>query len=151
MGVARMEYWETGLGRIIIFRCDRGEDLLKTIERVASENNIANGIIVSAIGTLEKCRIHRVTSKGLPPEEEYVEIDGPLEVNSVDGIIANRKLHVHISVSDGKGTYGGHLEPGSPVLYLAEVVLAEIVGESFNREFDEETKLRLLKAVKWNY
>jgi len=142
-----MEYWETGFGRTIVFRCDRGEDLLKTIERVASENNIVNGVIVSAIGTLEKCRIHRVTSKGLPPEEEYVEIDGPLEVNSVDGIIANGKLHAHISVSDNRGTYGGHLELGSPILYLAEIVLAEIVGASFNREFDEKTRLSLLKAA----
>jgi predicted DNA-binding protein with PD1-like motif len=142
-----MEYWETGFGRIIVFRCDRGEDLLKTIERVASENNIVNGVIISAIGTLEKCCIHRVTSKGLPPEEEYVEIDGPLEVNSVDGIIANGKLHAHISVSDSRGTYGGHLELGSPVLYLAEIVLAEIVGASFNREFDENTRLSLLKKM----
>ncbi|MEM2100611.1 MAG: DNA-binding protein [Thermoproteota archaeon] len=142
-----MEYWKTGLGRVIVFRCDRGEDLLKTIEKVASENNVANGVVVSAIGTLEKCHMHRVTSKGLPPEEEYVEIDGPLEVNSVDGIIANGKLHAHISVSDSNGTYGGHLEPGSPVLYLAEIVLAEIAGISFNRELDEKTRLSLLKAV----
>jgi predicted DNA-binding protein with PD1-like motif len=142
-----MEYWETKFGRIIVFRCDRGEDLLKTIEKVASENKVDNGVIVSAIGTLEKCRIHRVTSKGLPPQEEYVEIDGPLEVNSVDGIIANGKLHAHISVSDGRGTYGGHLELGSPVLYLAEIVLAETAEVSFNRVFDEKTQLSLLKAV----
>lgn len=142
-----MEYWETRLGRIIVFRCDRGEDLLKTIEKVANENNVVNGVIVSAIGTLGKCRIHRVTSKGLPPEEEYIEIDGPLEVNSVDGIIANGKLHAHISVSDSKATYGGHLEPGSPVLYLAEIVLAEMIGVLFNREFDEKTRLSLLKEA----
>lgn len=142
-----MESWEVKLGRTIVVRCDIGEDLLKTIESVAYERKIANGVVLSAIGTLEKCRIHRVTSKGFPPEEEYITIDGPLEVNSVDGIIANGKLHAHISVSNGKGTYGGHLEPGSPVLYLAEISLIELVGASFSRELDEKTTLRLLKGL----
>jgi predicted DNA-binding protein with PD1-like motif len=142
-----MESWEVKLGRTVVFRCDRGEDLLETIESVAQERKIVNGIILSAIGTLESCRIHRVKSKGLPSESEYVTIDGPLEVNSVDGILANGKLHAHISVSDRKGTYGGHLEPGSPVLYLAEISIVEIVGASFNRELDRKTKLRLLKAA----
>lgn len=141
-----MEFWKAGFRKIIVVRCDRGEDLLKSIEKAANDNSIVNGVIVSAIGTLERCRMHRVTSKGLPPEEEYVDIDGPLEVNSVSGIIANGKLHAHISVSDGKGTYGGHLEPGSPVLYLAEIVLVEIVGASFNRELDGKTGLSLLKV-----
>ena len=142
-----MESWEVKLGRTVVFRCDRGEDLLKTIESVAQERKIFNGVVVSAIGTLESCRIHRVTSKGLPPEEEYVTIDGPLEVNSVDGIIANGKLHAHISVSNGKGTYGGHLEPGSPILYLAEIVLTEVIGAFFNRELDKKTMIRLLKVT----
>jgi len=142
-----MEFWEVKLGRTIVIRCDRGEDLIKTIESVAYDRKIANGIVLSAIGTLKKCHIHRVTSKGLPPEEEYVTIDGPLEVNSVDGIIANGKLHAHISVSNGKGTYGGHLEHGSPVLYLAEISLVEVIGASFSRELDKKTKLRLLKTT----
>lgn len=142
-----MELWETKLGKAIVFRCDRGEDLLRTIERVASENGVSNGVVVSAIGTLERCRVHRVTSKGTPPEEEYIELDGPLEINSVSGIIASGKLHAHISVSDGKGTYGGHLEPESPVLYMAEVVLLEFLEASFKREFDETAGLSLLKAV----
>ncbi|MGB9718627.1 MAG: PPC domain-containing DNA-binding protein [Thermoproteota archaeon] len=142
-----MDSWRAGLGRIIVLRGDRGEDLLETIETTARGNRIANGVIISAIGTLEKCRIHRVTSKKLPPEVEYVDIDGPLEINSVSGVIANGRLHAHISVSNGKGTYGGHLEPGSRILYLAEIVVAEITGVSFNRVPDMATGLSLLRAV----
>jgi predicted DNA-binding protein with PD1-like motif len=142
-----MEHWEVRLGKVVVLRCDRGEDLLNTIESVAKESGIRNGVIVSAIGTLERCRMHRVTSKDTLPKDEQFEVDGPLEVNSVDGIIADGKLHAHISVSDGKGTHGGHLEPGSPVLYLAEIVLAEVVGVSFKREFNPEAGLSLLKAT----
>ncbi|MEM3647816.1 MAG: DNA-binding protein [Thermoproteota archaeon] len=142
-----MDSWMAGLGRIIVLRGDRGEDLLETIETTARANHVANGVIISAIGTLENCRIHRVTSKKLPPEEEYVDVDGPLEINSVSGVIANGRLHAHISVSDSKGTYGGHLEPGSRILYLAEVVIAEITGISFNRVRDMTTGLSLLRAV----
>ncbi len=142
-----MDSWGAGLGRIIVLRGDRGEDLLETVETAAKNNGIANGIIVSAIGTLENCRIHRVTSKKLPPEEEYIDIDGPLEINSVSGLMANGKLHAHVSVSDGKATYGGHLELGSRILYLAEIVVAEITGVSFNRVPDAGTGLSLLRAV----
>jgi predicted DNA-binding protein with PD1-like motif len=142
-----MDSWEAGLGRIIVLRGDRGEDLLETIETNARGNHVANGVIISAIGTLENCRIHRVTSKKLPPEEEYVDIDGPLEINSVSGVIANGRLHAHISVSNGKGTYGGHLEPGSRILYLAEIVMTEITRVSFNRVPDMATGLSLLRAV----
>jgi predicted DNA-binding protein with PD1-like motif len=142
-----MDSWGAGLGRIVVLRGDRGEDLLETIETTARGNHVANGVIISAIGTLENCRIHRVTSKKLPPEEEYVDIDGPLEINSVSGVIANGRLHAHISVSNGKGTYGGHLELGSRILYLAEIVVAEITGVSFNRVPDMATGLSLLRAV----
>ncbi|MEM1557238.1 MAG: DNA-binding protein [Thermoproteota archaeon] len=139
-----MDFWKTRFGKVVVLRCDRGEDLLGSIEASSIKNNIVNGVIVSAIGTLEKCRMHRVTSKGLPPEEEYVEIDGPLEINSIDGIIADHKLHAHICVSDSKNTYGGHLEPGSPVLYLAEIVLAEI-QILLERKLDSKTGLSLLR------
>ncbi|MEM2049674.1 MAG: DNA-binding protein [Thermoproteota archaeon] len=142
-----MDSWMAGLGRIIVLRGDRGEDLLETIETTARANRVANGVIISAIGTLENCRIHRVTSQKLPPEEEYVDIDGPLEINSASGVIANGRLHAHISVSDAKGTYGGHLEPGSRILYLAEVVIAEITGVSFDRVRNMATGLSLLMAV----
>jgi predicted DNA-binding protein with PD1-like motif len=74
-------------------------------------------------------------------------MDGPLEINSVSGVIADGRLHAHISVSNGKGTYGGHLEPGSRILYLAEIVVAEITGLSLNRVPDMETGLSLLRAV----
>jgi predicted DNA-binding protein with PD1-like motif len=135
------------LGKIIVSRGDRGEDLLETVEKSARENGVLNGIIVSAIGTLENCRIHRVTSKELKPEEEYVDINGPLEINSISGIIANGKLHAHISVSDRNGTYGGHLESGSKILHLAEIVVAEISGIKLDRILDKNTGLKLLKAV----
>ncbi|MDW8033426.1 MAG: DNA-binding protein [Nitrososphaerota archaeon] len=142
-----MDSWPAGLSRIIVSRGDRGEDLLETIEKIALRNGVLNGFVISVIGTLENCKIHRVTSKSLRPEEEYVDIDGPLEINSVSGIIANGKLHAHISVSDRNGTYGGHLEPGSKILYLAEIVIAESSGIKLDRILDEKTGLRLLKAV----
>lgn len=142
-----MDSWKAGFGRIIVLRGDRGEDLLETVETAALANRVPNGVIISAIGTLENCRIHRVTSRNLPPVEEFVDIDGPLEIDSVSGMIANGRLHAHISVSDGKATYGGHLERGSRILYLAEVVIAEITGTSFDRVRDMATGLSLLRAV----
>lgn len=142
-----MDSWVAGINRVVFSRGDRGEDLLETIEKTARENGVLNGFVVSVIGTLENCRIHRVISKSLKPEEEYVNIDGPLEINSVSGVIANGRLHAHISVSDRSRTYGGHLEPGSRILYLAEIVIAEASGVKLDRILDEETGLRLLKAV----
>jgi predicted DNA-binding protein with PD1-like motif len=130
-----------GLGRLLVLAFERGEDLLeKTIEQLGKEG-VKNGVLISGIGTFDKAHIHRVTSFNEKPDEEFIKIDAPMELSSVQGIIANGIPHFHMVFTDLEKTYSGHLEPGCRVLYLAELVIAEITGMNFERELAGHVKL----------
>ena len=80
----------------------------------------------SAIGTLEKARFHRIKHTQKKPQDEIFEIDGPFELASIDGIVADGEPHFHMTFQDLDRAYAAHLEDGSIVCYLAEIVLAEL-------------------------
>ncbi len=111
-----------------------GEMLLESINKAIQDHHIENGVIISGIGTLKTCHIHYITHTKFPSTNKHITIEKPLELNSISGVIANGKPHLHIVVSHlDKETYGGHLEPGSEVLYLAEVVIMKTDFLKMNR------------------
>jgi uncharacterized protein len=122
-----------GLGRIVILSFDRGEKLREGIRDKLKELGIRNAVLVSAIGTFEKARFHRIKTTNLKPEDEIFEIEGPMELSSVDGIVADGDPHFHMAFQDLNRAYAAHLEDGSVVCYLAEIVLAEIKGVELTR------------------
>ncbi len=83
--------------------------------------------MLSAVATFERCRLHQAQGTGVPIEERVLALDGPIEVMQISGVNAARhRPHLHAAVADRNGTaYGGHLDPGSRVLYLAEVAVLE--------------------------
>ncbi len=123
----------TGKGKIretVVVSLDKGEDLLASLEDVIAEYEIESGVILSGYGTVDRSTLHMVTTTGFPPEEYFDKKEGPLEVISLDGIIAEGKLHAHITLSDTEQAYGGHLEPGCRILYLGEVVIGVFGNDS---------------------
>ena len=122
-----------GFGRIVILSFDRGENLREGIRDKLKELGIRNAVIVSAIGTFEKARFHRIRCTELDPEDEFFEIEGPMELAAVDGIVADGEPHFHMVFQDLDRAYAAHLEDGSVVCYLAEIVLAEIQGVELTR------------------
>lgn len=103
-----------------------GEMLLESIRTAIGRKGIKNGVVISGIGTLKRCHLHYVADTAFPPTNEFYTIEAPLELNSLSGIIANGEPHLHLTVSQGdEKVYGGHLEEGSEVLYLAEVAILE--------------------------
>src|SRR5512144_549138 len=114
-------------GRVFILRLDPGDFLLECINDLIKKENIREGFVASAIGTLDYCVMHMVMTTGYPPVEHFERWeDKPLELTSIDGIIADGTPHLHMVVSDHQRAYSGHLEPGCRVLYLAEIVIAEL-------------------------
>ncbi|MBN1412668.1 MAG: DNA-binding protein [Spirochaetales bacterium] len=135
------------MGRTIILRLDPGEDLLEGISRAVREEKITNGVVVSGIGTLDRCVLHMVTTTGYPPEEYFRKFeDTPLEVASIDGIIANGTPHLHMAVSDTEQAWAGHLEKGCRVLYLAEIAVCELKGPDLTRKPNDRGIGQLTKA-----
>ena len=63
---------------------------------------------------------------------------GPSEILSASGIIADGETHIHITLSNAeKGIYGGHLEKGCRVLYLAEFTVFRYAGSLLTRKSNE--------------
>lgn len=127
---------------------DPGEDLLLTLRRFLADEGIRNGAVVSGIGTFDRCRMHMVTTVGLPPVEVFPEWNGvALEVMSMQGVVASGEPHIHMTVSTPTGAIGGHLEEGCRILYLAEVVILSFPSADLVRLPDEAGIGRLQAAV----
>jgi predicted DNA-binding protein with PD1-like motif len=120
-------------------RLDRGDLLLETIMDAIKKNNIQDGAVLTAAGSLQECTYHRVKSLGAKPEDEFLTVKGPIEIQNVDGIIAAGEPHLHLTLSSPeKGVFGGHLENGCRVLYRAEITLAKFSGTPLARKANKD-------------
>ena len=121
-------------GRVFVLRLDPGDLLLESIKTMIQKEAIRDAYVASAIGTLDYCVMHMVMTTGYPPVEYFARwADKPLELSSIDGLIANGVPHFHMVVSDHEKAYSGHLEEGCRVLYLAEIVIVELDGANLTR------------------
>lgn len=126
------------LGQVIVLNLQRGDLLLETIESELKKSNIKDALLTSAIGSLQRVVLHRVIGTGREPEDEFVTLEKPMELASLQGMVLDGKAHFHMVVSDVEQSYTGHLEPGTTVLYLGEVSLVELKGVSLCREKNED-------------
>ncbi len=124
-------------GRTIVIDLKRDELLLESIEAVLKKYDIENAVVSSAIGSLQKAVFHRVTGMEKEPVDEFVTVEKPLELASLQGFILNGHPHIHMVTSDLEQTYTGHLENGTKVLYLVEICLTELTGYDLVRVKDE--------------
>ncbi len=127
-----------GTGRVIVINLKRGELLLESIERELAAAGIKNAIITGAIGSLKKAVFHRVTGMDREPVDEFVTIEKPLELASLQGLVVDGHPHFHMVVSDLEKSYTGHLEHGTEVLYLVEISLLEVEGLNLLRVKDQD-------------
>jgi len=143
-----MDVFDGGrVGEIITLRLDQGEDVLGSIEAAARDKGIHSGIVLSGIGTLDRARLHYITGTGYPPANEFVEYEGPIELVSIDGIIAEQVPHLHTCISIEDKTYMGHLEPGCRVLYVGEIAIARLEGVRLCRRPHPDTNVNTLQLA----
>ncbi|MBE3100992.1 MAG: DNA-binding protein [Firmicutes bacterium] len=142
-----MKYFSSeNVGRTFILRLDQGDDVLGSINDLIQKENISDGVVVSGIGTLDYCTLHMVMTTGYPPVEHFEKWeDKPLELASIDGIIADGIPHLHTVISDHEKAYAGHLEPGCRILYLGEVVIMELEDMNLIRVKSENGINELVK------
>ena len=123
---------------------DRGALLLESIDDVIKTKNIRDGQIIISSGSVQECTYHYVASTALKAQNEYRTVKGPSEILSGGGIIADGEPHIHIALSSPeKGVYGGHLEKGCRVLYLAEFTIFQYAGAPLTRKSNENGILLL--------
>ncbi len=140
-----MEYFTTQqVSKAFVVRLDPGEYVLESIRELIIKENLKDAVVLSAIGTLDECRLHMVVTTKYPPENRFEHWkDRPLELAHIGGVIADGEPHLHLVVSDHEKAYLGHLEEGCRVLYLCELVIMELKSLNLKRVRDEKNILRL--------
>jgi hypothetical protein len=140
------------LSRVIAARFAPGCDLAESIETIAQEENITDGVILSGAASLRKAVLRNVGRfPGKFPITDDVRVfarrTDPMELLAISGNISTRDghvhLHCHIVVSSGEEdgrAYGGHLMKGTEIFSTGEIVIAEITGCRMIRLEDPETK-----------
>jgi predicted DNA-binding protein with PD1-like motif len=124
---------------IFRLRLDRGDLLLETILDTIEKHGIQDGAVLTAAGSLQECTYHGVKSLAAKPEQLYTTRKGPMEILSVNGIIAAGEPHLHLTLSSPEGgAFGGHLEKGCKVLYRAELTIAKFSGMALARKPNQE-------------
>lgn len=134
-----MNYFCTGrIGRSFILSLNQGDLLLESVGELVQKENVRSGIVVSAIGTLDRCTPHMVTTTGYPTVEHFETwTDTPLELSSMSGFIADGQPHLHAVVSDKNMAFSGHVEENCRILYLAEIVIMELPDADLVRLKDD--------------
>jgi|YNPMSStandDraft_1061717.scaffolds.fasta_scaffold02683_2 predicted DNA-binding protein with PD1-like motif len=130
-------------GKQFLFcRVDRGEDLLRSIIKAIEDTKLSTGVVVSGVGSLLRARIHMVSSNDFPPKDDFLDFEGPLEIVSLQGIIADGQPHLHISIvnRDFK-SFSGHLEEGCLILSICEVAIAKVDDPKVTRTVFPGTKV----------
>jgi len=132
-----------GIGKLLVINLSRGEKVLESIIEAVKKAGIRNGVVLGAIGSLQRVHLHRVTSLAREPVDEYVVVEKPLELASIQGLIADYQPHLHLVVSDLEKVYTGHLEPDTVVAYLVEITVAELGAVSLQRVKNENNIAQL--------
>lgn len=114
-----------------VIRLKPGQELKTELAKLARENQIRAGSVVSAVGSLTDVAL-RFANK-----EETTKFQGHFEIVSLSGYIAGGELHLHMAVSDGNGkTLGGHVMEGNRVYTTLVVTIHDNLAYKYRREFD---------------
>ena len=152
MGNLDMEMAQGKLGRVVALRLKPGTDVLLGLEEACKRSGINNGVILSAIGSLDSphfCDVVEVPTKAGYGYGEVLHLTGPIELTNASGIIChddegNTNLHVHMTLTDRHGNaHGGHLVERTKVLLTVDVIIGEISGVIMGRKFDNELEVPL--------
>ena len=125
---------------------DRDALLLESITDVIKQKGIQDGEVFVTAGSVQQCTWHYVTSTAQKPVNAFKTIKEAAEILNAGGMIAAGEPHLHITLSTpAKGAFGGHLENGCKVLYLAEVTIVKYSGVALTRK-DNANGVSLLQA-----
>ena len=120
--------------KTICKRLRRGDDLLRSIEKIAAEEQLELAVLLSAVGCVSRARVR--DASGITVRD----IGEDCEIVSATGTVSRKRCHVHVSFSkEDLSTVGGHLMEGCIVNTTCELVLGVVDGWRCSVEQDEET------------
>jgi len=110
--------------RIVVLRFKYKADLLAGLEKMAKEQHIQNGVILSALGSVRGYQIHQVSNRTMPSQDTYEKNPTqPADLVSMNGYVVNGRIHAHVTLATPERTMAGHLEPGTEVFTFVAVTI----------------------------
>ena len=131
-----------GAVRTMMISFRKGDYIIEELRELFKKEGVDAALVTSGIGSFDICKLHTITGTTLPPGERYFELEGPVEVGSMQGSVAGGEPHLHVVVDDvanGK-IYVAHLE-GSRCLFRVEMGIIVLDGVKTARVTDPETGL----------
>jgi predicted DNA-binding protein with PD1-like motif len=143
--VSLRKHWDSKETGVVVVSLGHGDLLLESLREVAREADIHTGVIMTGLGSLTAGTIHWVSSNDYPPSNEFITLEGPLEMVSFCGIFADYEPHVHLNLMTAdRKYYGGHLEEGCSILTLAEISILRLPDVALTRRNRDGSKAMLL-------
>ena len=125
--------------RIVVLRLKYQTDLLAGLQKMVKQENIRNGVILSAMGSVRGYQVHQVSNRTLPSRDTYVKNPTePADLVSMNGYVIDGRLHPHITLATPDKVIAGHLEPGTEVFTFAVVTIGVMNDVDFRR-LDDKT------------
>ena len=124
--------------RVVVLRFKYKTDLLAGMQKMVKQENIRNGVILSAIGSVRGYQVHQVSNRALPSQDTFVT--NPTEsadLVSMNGYVIDGRLHPHVTLATPDKVIAGHLEPGTEVFTFAIVTIGVMNDVDF-RHLDEK-------------
>jgi predicted DNA-binding protein with PD1-like motif len=126
--------------RVVILRFKYQADLLAGLQRMVKERGIRNGVILAAVGSVTGYHIHSVSNRTFPSKNMFVkDPEAPADIISMNGYVMDGQIHPHITLSNDKHSFGGHLEPGTTVFTFAIVTIGVLADGIDLKRLDDKT------------
>lgn len=126
--------------RMVILRFKYKADLLASMEKVIQDEGIKNAVILSAAGSVRNYHIHSVSNRDFPSENIFTkDPSDPADLVSMNGYVIDGRIHAHMTLTNGKHAFGGHLEPDTNVFTFAIVTLGVLSDDVDLSKIDDKT------------
>ena len=116
---------------LFFVRLNEDEDILLSLRKAVAEHGIQNAVILMGMGSVKCYHFHVVDSAVIPPTERFLKSDSEADIVNINGLIIAGRVHAHITFTDSKVAFGGHLEEGCKVLTFNVIALAEVDDADF--------------------
>lgn len=125
--------------RVVILRFKYKTDLLAAMEKMVKQENIENGVILSAVGSVRGYEVHQVSNRVFPSQDTYTKNPTePADLVSMNGYVIDGRIHAHMTLATPDNVIAGHLEPGTEVFTFAIVTIGVMNGTNLAR-IDDKT------------
>jgi predicted DNA-binding protein with PD1-like motif len=124
--------------RIVVIRLKNKANLLAGITKVVKEQNIQNGVILSAIGSLRGYEVHAISNRDLPTQDTITgNPTQPVDLVSMNGYVINGRIHAHMTLATPDRVIAGHIENDNVVYTYAIVTIGVMNGTNLDKIDDK--------------